>query len=138
MRRLALTLGLTFVVGIAGGVIADQVLTAQQAPVKRTELLKSDMPGIEGKEGIIFIAEIAPGAFAAKHYHPGHEFVYVLEGSGILAVEGKPPLSVKAGDTFYQPPKQVHEFKNASKTAPVKNLVFLMAEKGQPLTVPVK
>lgn len=138
MKRMALLLGLTLAVGIVVGVIGDQVLSAQQEPVKRTVLLKTDIVGMEGKEGFVMLAEIAPGATTRKHFHHAHEFAYVLEGSGTLEIEGKPSVSMKPGATLYQPPKQVHNGKNLSKTAPLKILVFYLAEKGQPLTAPVK
>ena len=93
---------------------------------------------MEGHEGIVFIGEIAPGAVTGKHYHPGHELLYVLEGSGTWEVEGQPPLSMKAGDSFYQPPNQAHNVKNDSEAAPLKNVVFLIAPKGQSLAVPVQ
>jgi quercetin dioxygenase-like cupin family protein len=137
MKRTAF-IGLTLLVGIAVGVIGTQVLNAQQQSVKRTELLRKQLAGMEGHEGIVFIGEIAPGAVTGKHYHPGHEFLYVLEGSGTWEVNGEPPLSMKAGDSFYQPPDQAHNVKNGSETAPLKNVVFLIAPKGQSLGVPVK
>jgi quercetin dioxygenase-like cupin family protein len=64
--------------------------------------------------------------------------VYVLQGAGVLEEEGKAPLSVKAGEVFSPPFKQVHNFKNASQTEPVKVLVVLVAPKGQPLAIPVQ
>lgn len=137
MKRTAL-IGLTLLVGIAVGVIGTQVLNAQQQSVKRTELLRKQLAGMEGHEGIVFIGEFAPGAVTGKHYHPGHEFLYVLEGSGTWEVDGQPPLSMKAGDSFYQPPDQAHNVKNDSEQAPLKNVVFLIAPKGQSLGVPVK
>ncbi len=45
---------------------------------------------------------------------------------------------VDLGDKEGVPPKQVHGVTNASKTAPAKILGFLLAEKGQPMTTPVK
>ena len=39
---------------------------------------------------------------------------------------------------FHEPPKQVQDFKNGSKTEPVKLLVMFISEKGQPLSVPVE
>ena len=91
----------------------------------------------------MYIATIAPGAATPKHYHPGHEFVYVLEGSGILEEEGKPPLTLKPGVFFYlrsssEKAEYVHAAKNTSTTDPLKILVVLITEKGQPLAVPVK
>jgi len=131
-------LGLAFAAGIAMGMVANQLLHADQEPVKRTVLLKTDLAGIDGKEGIVVLAEIAPGATTGKHYHPAHEFAYVLEGSLTLEVQGKPPITLKPGGINHQPPRQVHEGKNTSRTDPVKILAFYLSEKGQPLTSPVK
>jgi len=137
MRRTVLMSSVIFAVGIAIGVLGAQVLSAQQEAIKRTVLLKTDLAGIEGKEGVIIRVELAAGAAAGKHYHPGHELVYILQGSGTFEAEGKPPRAVKAGDTLYVTPKLIHDVKNTGKT-PVKALVVAIAEKGQPLTVPVK
>jgi quercetin dioxygenase-like cupin family protein len=86
----------------------------------------------------VYIAELAPGAAAGKHYHPGSELFYVLEGSMILEVEGKPLVTMKQGDVSHLSPKEVHDVKNASATAPMKALIFQLPEKGQPLVTPVR
>jgi quercetin dioxygenase-like cupin family protein len=125
-------------VGIALGLIGSQVLNVQQMPMKRTVLLKTDLPGMEGKEFSDDQVELAPGVDGGKHYHPGNVFVYILEGAGILEIEGKPAVTQKVGSVFHEPPKQVQSFKNASKTEPVKVLVMFVSEKGQPLSVPVE
>ncbi len=138
MRRTAFILGVTLAVGIAAGIIADQVLNAQQEPVKTKVLLKTDLAGIAGKEAIVVLVEHAPGTKAGKHYHPGHEFAYILRGSVVLEPEGKPPVTIHAGEVVYFPPNQVHDATNPSKTAPLKVLVFQINEKGQPFLVPVK
>ncbi len=52
--------------------------------------------------------------------------------------EGKPPLTLKAGDFSNSPAKLVHRATNASKTDPAKILGVVIAEKGQPLSTPVK
>jgi len=138
MKRSALMLGVTFAVGLAVGAIGTQILNAQQEPFKRTVLLKTDLTGLEGKEGVVVLVELAPGASAGKHYHPGHEVNYVLEGTGILAVEGTPPVTLKPGVTNHIQAKQVHDVTNSGATDPLKLVAFFIAEKGQPLAVPVK
>lgn len=138
MKRTGLLLSLTLTVGIALGVIGTQVLNAQQAPMKRTVLIKTDLAGIEGKEAVLALVEFAPGAATEPHYHPGEELAYLLEGTVSFEAQGKSPITFKPGDTFHQPPKQVHRVKNLSVTIPAKALAFTIAEKGQPLTVPVK
>ncbi len=137
MKRMALMLGLTLAVGIALGVIAGQGLHAQQAPFTRADLLKADLVGMEGKELIVQLVEFAPRGASGKHWHPGHEAVYVLEGSLIFEMEGHPPMAVKAGEAAYGPAKIVHEGKNASATALLKVVVFRIHEKGQPIAFTV-
>ena len=138
MKRLALLLSVTFAIGIAVGWFAVKAASGYVEPVKRTVLLKTDLAGTEGREGVVWAIEIAPGAATGKHYHPGHEFVYVLEGAGRTSVEGKPEATVRAGEVVYLPPGQVHETTNASATAPAKALVVYIGAKGQPLVVPVQ
>jgi quercetin dioxygenase-like cupin family protein len=138
MQRTAVILALTLASGIVVGMIGHHVLQAQPAAVTRTGLLKTDLVGIEGKEAVMLTVEGGPGLIGGKHYHPGYEFAYVLEGSLVMEVEGKPPTTLKAGDTFHIPPKVVHRGKNASTTAPYKVLVFGVFEKGQPDTTPVQ
>lgn len=138
MKRMAVMLAVTLVVGIALGVIGSQSLNAEQQPLKRTMLLKTDLKGLEGKEGVVLLVELAPGAAAGKHYHPGNEVNYILEGSGVLEIEGKPPITLQVGTTSYIPAGDVHNVRSTSATDPLKLLVFWVAEKGQPIAVPVK
>jgi quercetin dioxygenase-like cupin family protein len=138
MSRKVIMFSSIFAMGIAIGLIVNQGLNAQQQAVKSAVLLKADLVGMEEKGGFIVSSEVAPGEVGKKHYHPGHQFGYVLEGSMIMEIEGKPPITYKPGDTFYLTPNQVHDAKNVSTTAPVKVLGFSIAEKGQPLAVPVK
>jgi quercetin dioxygenase-like cupin family protein len=122
--------------GIALGAPGDRFLSAQQQSIKRTELLKTELEGVAGREGVMSIAELAPGAVAGKHFHPGLEFSYVLDGSLTLEPQGQAPNTFKTGEAFHSPAKIVHDAQNASTTAPVKVLVFLVGEKGQPLATP--
>lgn len=138
MKRTVVVIGVTLAVGIYLGATWNQILHAQQEPVKRTVLLKTDLAGMKGKEGIVMLAEIASGAATGKHTHPAHEFAYVMEGSGSLELEGKPTISMKPGTTIYQPPMQVHRGVNDSATDPLKIFSVYIVEKGQPLVTPVK
>jgi quercetin dioxygenase-like cupin family protein len=138
MRRMAFIIGMTLVIGIALSGIGHQFHGAGQPPVKVTELLKVDIAGGSGQEASIFLVEIDPGGAVGKHYHPGDAFGYVLEGALTLEVDGKPPVTLKPGESGHVPPMQVHDDKNPSRTAPLKFLVFHVADKGQPLAVPVQ
>jgi quercetin dioxygenase-like cupin family protein len=124
MRRVVIILGFSCAVGLALGMIGMQYLTAQQPSIKRTDVLKTDMAGMEGKEAHMWVAEIAPGAATGKHSHPTPRFVYVMEGSVILEVDGKPSQTFKAGEGFQEWPDNLHNFRNASTTEPAKALGF--------------
>ncbi len=143
MKRTVAMLTLALGVGIGVGMIGNQVLIAQQEGIKRTVIIRTDLAGLEGKEGLMWLAEIPPGGRTGKHYHPGHEFVYTLEGSGVLEEQGKPPVTLKPGVSFYlrsssEKAEYVHEAINTSKTEPLKLVAVLITEKGQPPAVPVK
>ncbi len=126
---------LALLVGFAGGATSVTALHAGQPAVTETPLLRTDLAGVEGKELIVSRFDTAPGWAHGRHYHAGHELVYVLDGSAVVQMEGRPPMTVPAGATAYFPPKQVHEGKNASTTAPLKFLLVRIHEKGQPLSV---
>jgi quercetin dioxygenase-like cupin family protein len=111
---------------------------AQEEPIKRTVLFRGNLEGVEGKEIVIFIADLAPGAVGSKHYHPGPEFFSVLEGTMDHETEGGPAHMMKAGDFGSNPNKSVHTIRNPSTTARARAIDFLVSDKGQPLVIAVK
>ncbi len=138
MRRMGVTLALGVLVGIAIGLAGARILSAQQPEIKRTELLRTELPDVAGKEAVVFTAEIPAGVVTGKHRHPGSELIYVLDGSYVLEVEGKGRLPLKAGDARLAAPGEVHAANSVGSPRPSKVLVFLIAEKGQPLAIPVQ
>jgi quercetin dioxygenase-like cupin family protein len=137
MRAQTLMSIVALVVGFALCVADDELANAQQPPIKRTELLKTDLADMEGKEMNIWTADLAPGAQTGKHHHPTPRFVIVVEGSVVLEMEGKPPQTFKAGQAFQELPDVVHNFRNASTTETAKAIGIQYAGKGQPLQVDV-
>jgi hypothetical protein len=49
---------------------------------------RAGVAGAKGKEAVIVVAEIAPGATTGKHLHAGQAFAYLLEGSLRLLLDG--------------------------------------------------
>ena len=110
---------------------------AQQS--KSATLMTKDLTGITGKEGLMTTVEYPPGASGQVHRHNAHVFVYVLEGSIVMAVAGGKEVTLGPGQTFYENPGDVHTVgRNASATEPAKFLVFMVKDKGAPVSVPVK
>jgi quercetin dioxygenase-like cupin family protein len=65
-----------------------------------------------------------------------HGFIYVLEGSVVMQVKGGRPVTLTAGQTFYEGPEDVHIVgRNASHTRPAKVLAILVKDKGSPVLV---
>ncbi len=104
-----------------------------------TPLMSKDLPEIPGREVLMITVEKAPGGADPIHRHNAHGFIYVLEGSIVMQVEGGKEVTLTPGQTFYEGPNDVHAVgRNASNTKPVKFLVFLVKDKGAPVLVPVK
>jgi quercetin dioxygenase-like cupin family protein len=112
-------------------------LMAQEAEV--TSLMSKDLMDLPGKEGLVITVEYAPGGSDPIHRHDAHAFLYVLEGSVVMQVQGGKEITLTPGQTFYEGPNDVHVVgRNASRTKPAKFLVFLVKNKGIPVLVPVK
>jgi quercetin dioxygenase-like cupin family protein len=92
-----------------------------------------------GKEVLMITVDYPPGAADPVHRHDAHSFVYVLEGSIVMGVKGGKEVTLKAGDTFYEGPDDIHTVgRNASKTKPAKFVVMLVKNKGAEFFIPVK
>ena len=96
------------------------------------------LPDYAGKEVQMITVEYPPGGFDPVHRHDAHAFVYVLEGSIVMGVKGGKEVTLKAGETFYEGPDDLHTVgRNASKTKPAKFVVFLLKKQGAPVFTPV-
>src|SRR5262249_48045969 len=112
-------------------------VTVQQPKI--TTLMSKDLTDIPGREVSMITVEYAPGGSDPIHRHDAHAFVYVLEGSVVMALNGGKQVTLKPGQTFYEGPDDVHTVgRNASSTETAKFLVFLVKDKGAPILTPVK
>ena len=113
------------------------VLLAEEAKV--APLMSKDLKDYPGKEGLMLMVEYPPGGSDPVHRHNADAFVYVLEGSVVMQVKGGKEVTLKAGDTFYEGPNDIHVVgRNASKTQPARFVVVLLKKKGAEALVPVK
>ena len=110
--------------------------SAQQPGVRRTDLQRHDLSA-PGREAIQVRVDIDPGVTAPAHKHPGEEIIYVLEGVMEYDVEGKAPVTLKAGDVLFIPAGVVHSAKSVG-TGVASELATYVVEKGKPLVVLVK
>jgi quercetin dioxygenase-like cupin family protein len=116
--------------------LALQAAQVQQPGIKRTDLLRQDL-SVPGREIVQVRVDFAPGVEFGKHSHPGEEIAYVLEGSLEYQVEGKPPVTLKAGETLFIPAGTVHAAKNVGSGNGAELATYIV-EKGKPLVVMVR
>jgi quercetin dioxygenase-like cupin family protein len=120
----------TLVVAIAA--CAALAAVAQAPTIKRTLLQRIDVS--ETREAVLGAAEIPEGGTTGRHTHPGVETGYVLEGTLMLAIDGEPARTLKAGDSYKIPEGRVH---NANaQGGPVRVLATYVVDKGKPLATP--
>ena len=127
MSTLALiaTTGLSLLVG-----------QAQQVGARRIDLQRHDL-SVTGREVVQTIVELEPGTTAPRHSHPGEEIIYVLEGTWEYTMEGKPPVTLKAGDVLFISAGTIHSARNVG-TGRGRELATYIVEKGKPLVVLAK
>ena len=141
MKRTRLWLGLVLAAGVALGAFGNRLLSAQDPLKAGTILARTELASAKGMEAILVLREVPPGGESGKHTQSGNEIVYVAQGSVILEVQGKGPVTVKQGEAFQTAAGEVHNVKNASASEPTKALAFYVAKKGtglEGLSLPVK
>ena len=111
-------------------------ILAQAPGIQRTVVHKADV-SVPGREAVIARVELAPGASAGRHTHPGDEITYVMEGEAEIIVQGQPTRKVKAGDGFVIPAGAIHDAHNTGST-PLKLAGIYVVDKGKPLATPAK
>jgi quercetin dioxygenase-like cupin family protein len=124
----------------SAAVLAANLVTlpaaAQPAGVTRTDLQRHDLSA-PGREAVQVRVDLAPGVAFGRHTHPGEEIIYVLSGVIEYEVEGKPAVSLKAGDVLFIPAGAVHAAKNVG-TVTASELATYVVEKDKPLLTLVK
>jgi quercetin dioxygenase-like cupin family protein len=128
-KNYAAAIGISTMLAAAAGAVF-----AQASGLTRTLVGKADV-SVPGREAVVARVEVAPGAEAGRHTHPGDEISYVMEGEATLLVDGQPPRQVKAGESFVVPAGVVHDAHNNGSTA-ARLLGVYVVEKGKPLASP--
>ncbi len=116
---------------IVGSGLALHPAPAEQPAIKRTDLQRHDLSA-PGRETIQSRVDFATGAAFGRHRHPGEEIIYVIEGSIEYAVDGKPPVTLRAGEVLFIPAGTIHAAKNVGTTNAAE-LGTYVVEKGKPL-----
>lgn len=99
------------------------------------EMLRAGLEGAPDLEVLISDVIIPAGAEVPRHYHPGEEFIYVIEGSALHVEEGKPDRELGAGDAMVISPQAIHAPRGGPQGA--RAIVFRVHVAGQPERIPV-
>ncbi|TAZ84370.1 cupin domain-containing protein [Rhizobium ruizarguesonis] len=122
-------IALALVLGGAAAAHAEQ-------PLQRTDLLKSDID-VPGHEVVQVRVDFAPGVLAPSHTHPGEEIAFVIEGTLEYQLEGRQPVTLKAGQSLFIPTGVTHSAKNVG-SGKASELATYIVRKGAPLVVLAK
>ena len=104
--------------------------------IPHAPLLKSVLPDTANQEVAVYETEYAPGGISPRHLHPAAITFYVLSGAGVWQEEGKPPVTLKAGDSLFVRGGTIHSHWNPSTTDRLRFLEFIVAEKDKGRSIP--
>jgi len=127
---------------LAFGVLLEgSLVTAQEQGVVKPQLLLSEivqgMPKGEKQEVRVLTANFQPHDKTLFHTHRFPVTVYVLEGAFTLEMEGREPVTVKAGQAITMPAHVKMTGYNRSNTEPLRLVLFNVSDPGTPYLEPV-
>ncbi len=125
-------LGVGFMLALLTGILPAM---AQDGLAKPNPILKQvveGMPRGAEQEVRVMTASFKPGDKTVFHTHRSPVTVYILEGAFTLELDGKPPVVVKAGEAFVEPPNVRMTGHNRSATEPLKLVIFYVSDPETP------
>jgi quercetin dioxygenase-like cupin family protein len=133
MRRLQSTI----LIGLLPFFLALEALGQSSTETRVfSELQRGRVIDTDDLEVVMGLIERSGKSVSAKHYHPGGEFGFVLEGAITVSTGHEAHTTLKEGDSFYQPPGEWHLISTGSEGT--KTIVFRILRKGQPIIVTVE
>jgi quercetin dioxygenase-like cupin family protein len=136
--RLNFTKWTATVVTIVASAIASGDAMGQARPEPTLREIVTGMPRGERQEVRVLTATIKPGDKTPFHTHRFPVTVYLLEGAFTLEMEGKPPVTIKAGQAMVEPPNVKMTGHNRSATDPIRLVIFYVSDPDTPFFDPVQ
>jgi quercetin dioxygenase-like cupin family protein len=131
----SMSFGLAFVV-----LIMSLPSIAQEQGTAKPQLLLREivqgMPKGERQEVRVLAASFKPGDKTVFHTHRFPVTVYILEGTFTLEMEGREPITVKAGQALVEPPHVKMTGYNRSSTEPLRVVIFYASDPDTPFLDP--
>jgi quercetin dioxygenase-like cupin family protein len=130
--RKSIGLALAFI-GLAAGLA---VAPAQESGLARPNMVLRQaiegMPNVGKQEVRVLTASFKPGDKTVFHTHRFPVTVYILEGAFTLELDGRAPITVKAGEAMVEPPNVKMTGYNRSATEPLKVVIFYVSDPDTP------
>ena len=104
--------------------------------IPHAPLLKMILPGTANREVAVYETEYAPGGINPRHLHPAAITFHVLSGTGVWQEEGRPPMTLHAGDSLFVAAGTIHSHWNPSAIDNLRFLEFIVAEKDKGRSIP--
>ncbi|WP_460928765.1 cupin domain-containing protein [Pseudomonas sp. MC6] len=112
---------------------ADAQPKSWQHGLSRTDLVREDLGAAE-REVIQARVDFEPGVTSPRHAHPGVEVAYVISGTFEYQLEGRAPVTLKAGDSLFIPEGVAHIARNVGKDKG-SELATYIVKKGEPVLI---
>jgi quercetin dioxygenase-like cupin family protein len=115
--------------------MAQEQSTAKPPPPLLREIVQG-MPKGERQEVRVLTATLKPGERTPFHTHRFPVTAYVLEGTFTLEMEGRAPVTAKAGQAIVEPPQVKMTGYNRSSTEPMRVVIFYVSDPDTPFLDP--
>jgi quercetin dioxygenase-like cupin family protein len=130
-----------FTLALVALVMSVPVTAQEQGPARPQSLLREiveGMPRGDRQEVRVLTASVKPGDKTVFHTHRFPVTVYILEGAFTLEMEGREPVTVKAGQAMVEPPHVKMTGYNRSGTEPLRVLIFYVSDPDTPFLDPTQ
>ena len=125
-------LGLNFMLALLIGILPAMAQDGLARPNPVFKQVVEGMPRGAEQEVRVMTASFKPGDKTVFHTHRSPVTVYILEGAFTLELDGKPPVVVKAGEAFVEPPNVRMTGHNRSATEQLKLVIFYVSDPETP------
>jgi quercetin dioxygenase-like cupin family protein len=115
----------------SGGAMGQERGVVRPDPLVLREIV-SGMPRGERQEVRVLTATFKPGDKTVFHTHRFPVTVYILEGAFTLEMEGRPPVTIKAGQAMVEPPNVKMTGHNRSATDQIRLVIFYVSDPETP------
>ncbi len=130
MKKILVLVTLFVVAAVSTTIAHEAPKTTELKAPEIQDLLANALEGSDGLEVIVSHVALPPNVTLPKHWHPGEEIAYMLQGSVTLLLDGEDEQEIVAGEVGIVPLKAVHTARSGDEGATI--IVFRIHEMGQP------